>query len=118
MELTSGYHTLSEGWVDVVVPVRLRRGAYPGRYEVHHAETDQHLGWTVKVDGLWRTYASSGAYQQHVLDRVPESLARLVEVSTKREDGLAELAHHLVETRAPALGYGPHYRVHPYRPGR
>jgi hypothetical protein len=51
----------------IVVPVDVRKGSYPQRYELY--VDDVHVGWVVKIHGAWEGYLvaeQNYGTQQHV----------------------------------------------------
>lgn len=87
------------------------------------------VGWVTRnEDGkTWDVRCASAAFrgsgpddEGHVLDKVPARLTYETEpfrhdaIAVKNstlEDAAFELAMHLAQHKAPAIGYGPHYEV-------
>jgi hypothetical protein len=115
---------------ELSLEVRFQPRSYGG-YEVQRADNGRSLGWVIKREkyekypGKWEAHISSGAFRGtgpddkgDPLDSVPESYdyrgAAMNELSSTREGAAEVIYSHLVQKRAPAVGYGERYGVTKY----
>lgn len=103
-----------------------------GGWYVVRPDNGRQLGWVVQDrDGNWSAYVTSGAFrgsgpddEGHVLDSVPLWLSHsfslhqanpLTTTAIRRDDATGYITDYLWEKKAPAMGFGPHPEVKPWK---
>jgi hypothetical protein len=132
MATTITARTFESGqWIERNIEIKFVKRTYGG-YRIVRADNGRDLGWVTPGDtSKWQGYVASSAFrgisaddEGDILDDVPLHLfngrdavsANPSAHGRTREEVADEIVYRLVREHAPAVGFGAHFGVTPYRP--